>query len=62
MPTLILIGSCDIADNEAVAGALAMAIPGAVRVVVRDTGHLMYLEKPAEFFSLVSSFLTSHGF
>lgn len=62
VPTLILIGSGDIADNEAVAGALVMAIPGAVRVVVPDTGHLMYLEKPAEFLSLVSSFLTSHGF
>jgi 3-oxoadipate enol-lactonase len=46
MPTLILIGSGDIADNQAVAGALVMEIPAAVRVVVPDTGHLMYLEKP----------------
>src|SRR5580704_2325024 len=50
MPTLILIGSGDIADNQAIAGALVMAIPGAVRVVVPDAGHLMYLEKPEEFF------------
>lgn len=62
LPTLILIGSGDIADNEAVAGALQMTIPGATRVVVGDTGHLMYLEKPVEFFSLVNSFLTAHGF
>jgi 3-oxoadipate enol-lactonase len=62
MPTLILIGSGDIADNQAVAGALVMAIPGAARVVVPDTGHLMYLEKPEVFFSLVSGFLQSHGF
>jgi 3-oxoadipate enol-lactonase len=61
MPTLILVGSSDAADNQAVAGALAMAIPGAVRVVVPETGHLMYLEKPNEFFSLVSSFLSAHG-
>ena len=46
MPTLILTGSADIADNQAVAGALVMAIPGAARVVVPDTGHLPYLEKP----------------
>jgi pimeloyl-ACP methyl ester carboxylesterase len=62
MPALILIGSGDIADNQAVAGALVMAIPGATRVVVPDTGHLMYLEKPEIFSSLVSRFLKSHGF
>ena len=62
LPTLILIGSGDIADNQAVAGALVMAIPGAARVVVPDTGHLMYLEKPESFITLVTGFLTSHGF
>lgn len=61
MPTLILVGSSDAADNQAVAGALVMAIPGAVRLVVPDTGHLMYLEKPNEFFAAVSSFLDAHG-
>ena len=61
MPTLILVGSSDAADNQAVTGALVMAIPGAVRVVVSDTGHLMYLEKPNEFFAAVSSFLSAHG-
>jgi len=62
MPTLILVGSGDIADNQAVAGALVMTIPGAARVVVPDTGHLMYLEKPDEFFSVVSGFLMAHAF
>ncbi|MGH9776368.1 MAG: alpha/beta fold hydrolase [Candidatus Acidiferrales bacterium] len=62
MPTLILIGSGDIADNQAVAGALVMAIPGAARIVVPDAGHLMYLEKPDEFFSIVSKFLIARGF
>jgi pimeloyl-ACP methyl ester carboxylesterase len=63
MPTLIVIGSGDIADNQAVAGALVMAIPGAARVVVPDTGHLMYLEKPEVFSSfLVWGFLKYHAF
>lgn len=62
MPALILIGSGDIADNQAVAGALVMAIPGAARAVVPDTGHLMYLEKPEVFASLVSRFLKTLGF
>jgi 3-oxoadipate enol-lactonase len=61
MPTLILVGSGDIADNHAISGALVMAIPGAVRVVVPDTGHLMYLEKPEVFSGLVITFLTAHG-
>ncbi len=62
IPTLILTGSADLADNQAVAGALVMAIPGAARVVVPDTGHLLYLEKPDVFTSLVTIFLQSHGF
>jgi 3-oxoadipate enol-lactonase len=62
MPTLILVGSGDIADNQAIAGALVMAIPGAVRVVVPDAGHLIYLEKPEIFVGQVSAFLTAHGF
>jgi len=61
MPTLVLIGSGDIADNEAVAGALVVTIPNAQRIVVPDAGHLMYLEKPHEFFGLVYKFLTLHG-
>lgn len=62
VPVLILCGSADIADNQAVSGALQMAIPGAQRIVVPDTGHLLYLEKPKEFFSIVSEFLNNHGF
>ncbi len=62
VPTLILTGSADIADNQAVAGALVMAIPGAARTVISDTGHLPYLEKPAEFSSIVIGFLKRHDF
>ena len=60
-PTLILVGSGDIADNHAVAGALFMEIPGAARIVVPDTGHLMCLEKPQEFVALEFGFLSDHG-
>jgi 3-oxoadipate enol-lactonase len=62
IPTLILTGSADIADNQAVSGALLMSIPGAARIVVPNTGHLLYLEKPDLFSSLVIGFLKSHGF
>jgi pimeloyl-ACP methyl ester carboxylesterase len=55
-------GSADIADNQAVAGALVTAIPGAARLVTPDTGHLPYLEKPDVFSAIVNGFLKRHGF
>ena len=62
VPTLIVTGSADIPDNQAVAGALVMAISGAVRVVVPNAGHLLYLEKAEMFATLVTRFLELHGF
>jgi 3-oxoadipate enol-lactonase len=62
VPVLILTGSADIADNQAAAGALEMAITGAQRAVVPNTGHLLYLERPNEFFALVTQFLKAHQF
>ena len=62
VPTLILVGSADIPDVHAIAGALVTEIPGAVRIVVPDAGHLMYLEKPTEFEREVTAFLSLHGF
>lgn len=38
MPTLVLIGSGDIADNEAVAGALVGTMPNAQGIVVPERG------------------------
>jgi hypothetical protein len=31
------------------------------RVIVKETGHLLYLEKPTEFARLVTTFLQRHG-
>ena len=53
--------SADIADDEAFPGALAMAISGAARVVVADTGQMTYLEQPAGLYFLVSQFLKLQG-
>jgi len=57
VPTLILTGDADIPDVHAHAGAIESGIPNARRVVVEDVGHLMYLEKPAEFSRLVIEFI-----
>ena len=57
VPTLVLIGDHDVADNEGEASAAEALIPHAYRIVVPDTGHLMYLEHPDVFARLVMQFV-----
>lgn len=57
VPTLILVGDADIPDVHAHAGAIEAGIPNARRVVIAGVGHIMYLEKPAEFSKRVISFI-----
>jgi pimeloyl-ACP methyl ester carboxylesterase len=57
IPTLLLVGEADIPDVHAHAGAIEAGVPRARRVVISGTGHLMYLEKPAEFSQIVIEFL-----
>jgi 3-oxoadipate enol-lactonase len=58
-PTLILVGEGDIPDVHAHCGAIQAGIAGSKRVVVPGSGHLVYLEQPAEFDRLVLEFLDS---
>jgi len=57
VPTLILTGDADVPDVHAHAGAIEAGIANSRRVVVAGTGHIMYLEKPAEFSRLVINFI-----
>src|SRR5215470_4770771 len=57
IPTLLLVGDADIPDVQAHAGAIEAGIPRTRRMVISDAGHLMYLEKPAEFSRIVIEFL-----
>jgi 3-oxoadipate enol-lactonase len=57
IPTLLVTGDADIPDVHAHAGAIEAGIPRAHRVVIKDVGHLMYLEKPSEFTRLVIGFI-----
>jgi 3-oxoadipate enol-lactonase len=59
IPTLLLVGDADIPDVHAHAGAIEAGIPRARRVVIREVGHLMYLEKPAEFSRVIVEFLAN---
>jgi pimeloyl-ACP methyl ester carboxylesterase len=56
-PALILVGDHDIADNQGEAAVAEALIPHAYRIVVPDTGHLMYMEHPDVFARLVEQFI-----
>jgi 3-oxoadipate enol-lactonase len=61
VPTLILTGDADIPDVHAHAGAIEAGIPGSKRVILPETGHLMYLEKPEEFSRAVINFIDANS-
>jgi len=61
VPALILVGDADIPDVHAHAGAIEAGIPGPKRVIIPETGHLMYLEKPEEFSRAVITFIDANG-
>jgi pimeloyl-ACP methyl ester carboxylesterase len=61
VPTLILVGDADIPDVHAHAGAIEAGISGSKRVVITETGHLMYLERPEEFSRVVIAFIDAHA-
>jgi 3-oxoadipate enol-lactonase len=57
VPTLIMTGDHDIADNQAASGAAQALIPGSRRIVIEDAGHLMQLEHPREIAELIADFV-----
>jgi 3-oxoadipate enol-lactonase len=55
-PTLILVGEADITDVHAHCGAINAGIRGSSRVVVKEAGHLIQLEKPGEVTKMLQDF------
>lgn len=55
IPTTILVGNSDIADVRNHATAINAGIRGSERMVVKDAGHLIQLEKPDEVVKWVES-------
>ena len=55
-PTLILAGVADIADVHAQCRAIDSGISKSERIVVKDAGHLIQLEKPDEIVKKVENF------
>lgn len=60
VPTMVVVGSEDRLTTVDMAKELAAEIPGAGLTVIDDAGHLVNIEKPAEFNAAVLGFLKRH--
>lgn len=58
-PTLVIVGDRDLPGVQQAADALAARIPGAKKVVMRDTAHLPSMELPDQFNQILGDFLSS---
>lgn len=61
VPTLVVVGESDVPDVQAHCGAIQAGVPNAQRRVVPGAGHLVHLERPAEFNRILSRFLAGSG-
>ena len=57
VPTLLIVGDRDVRGVLAMVDTLAKSIAGARRVVIPGAGHMVNMEKPAEFDRAVLEFL-----
>ena len=62
VPTLVTVGSFDLATPPLYACEVAQRIPGAELVVFDRGGHLHNVENPQEFNRVTLDFLRRHGF
>jgi pimeloyl-ACP methyl ester carboxylesterase len=59
VPTLIVVGQRDIADIQRIVAKIGSDIRGSSRVTIPGAGHMVNLERPAEFERVVRPFLDS---
>jgi 3-oxoadipate enol-lactonase len=57
IPTLVVVGDEDVEDIKQIADVLAERIPGARKVTLPDTAHMIPLERPQEFNRVLLDFL-----
>jgi len=57
VPTLIILGESDIADNHAHAGVIQVSVKDSKRKVIPHAAHLVFMEQPEKFNEIVKEFL-----
>jgi 3-oxoadipate enol-lactonase len=60
VPTLVMVGEEDEPDIHSISEIVSTRIPGAVRVILADAGHMPNQDQPGEFNQIVRDFLLSH--
>ena len=58
-PTLVITGDDDFICGPVCAAEISAAIPGAKKVIVGDSGHMLFVEQPQAFHDEVADFLQS---
>jgi pimeloyl-ACP methyl ester carboxylesterase len=58
VPTLLVIGTRDTGDIQAIADTLTATVPGLRRVTFEGAGHLVNMERPQRFTDVVRAFLS----
>jgi pimeloyl-ACP methyl ester carboxylesterase len=59
VPTLIVVGECDLPDFHRIADVLSKKIQNSQRITLRGAGHISNMETPREFNEAVLSFLVN---
>lgn len=62
IPALVVVGEYDHPDVHAHSGVIEIGIPGAERVIINKSGHLVQMEQPQEFNTRVRTFLQGASF
>ena len=57
VPTLIIVGTRDVADIHEICGLLYARIPGAKEILIQNSGHIVNREQPERFHRAVLDFL-----
>jgi pimeloyl-ACP methyl ester carboxylesterase len=60
-PTLLIVGSRDVPDIQKIVKLLKDGIPQARQVTIQGAGHIVNMEKPAEFNRVVLDFLNEQA-
>jgi pimeloyl-ACP methyl ester carboxylesterase len=59
VPLLAIVGDLDMSDIHEIVDELVASVPGARKILVKGAGHMVNLERPAEFNRVLLEFLTS---
>lgn len=57
VPTLVVVGTLDVRDIHQIADLIVEQVPGAERVEIPGVAHMVNMEKPAEFNTVLMEFL-----